>query len=274
VSPATLIAKGRVAAIGLVIALAVTVSLGGCSSSAASSAASSSAGSGAGLTGAAGSTSERLDAGQLTADIVAAIRRKGTAKLSTVGVMPMTGQLRMAGTGMDLEVAVGSTARPLRAIIVGGVGYLDLGVVVGARHWLKVAPGSTSGQAASLGLFQRLADPGSALRGLGGTVEAVRGGRSTLDGVQVTEYSVSLDARQMASLAPSLSPGEPGADLVRSATVTHYFVDAGWLPHKVVNESVREGGETTSTTITYSDWGRPVTIEAPAPADVREGSAL
>jgi hypothetical protein len=201
------------------------------------------------------------------------MRRRGTAKLVTVGVMPMTGHLRMKDGGMDLEVAVGSTARPLRAVVVDGVGYLDLGVAVGEKHWLKVAAGSTSGPAASLGLFERLADPSVALRGLGGGVAAVRGGTVTIDGVQVTEYSVSLDAQQMGSIAPSAAAGESGVDLSRTTSVTHYFVDADWLPHKVVNESVREGGETTSTTIMYSEWGQPVAIAAPDPADVSEGSA-
>jgi len=85
------------------------------------------------------------------------------------------------------------------------------------------------------------------------------GDPETLDGVQATPYSVTLD--------PKKAPEVYGTTLTEPITVV-YYVGPDDLLRKMVYKD--KNGDFIST---YSDWGAPVTIEAPPASKLMPGAS-
>jgi len=79
----------------------------------------------------------------------------------------------------------------------------------------------------------------------------------TLDGVQATPYEVTID--------PTKAPDVYGTTITDPVTVT-YYIGPDDLLRKMVYKD--KNGEFVST---YTDWGAPVTIEAPAASEIQKG---
>lgn len=79
----------------------------------------------------------------------------------------------------------------------------------------------------------------------------------TLDGVQATPYDVTID--------PSKAPDVFGTAVTKPIDVTYYIGPDDLLRKMVYKDA---NGDFVAT---YTDWGAPVTIEAPASADVMPG---
>jgi hypothetical protein len=224
--------------------------------------------------GTASSGEARLDAVAFTARLGEAMRAKGTTTVTSTGLLPMTVHLRMTSTRVDLEASAGTGPTAWRMIVVDGATYVHVGAPVKGRHWTKLDP--TRGSSALKGAAGSLAqwsDPAAALAGLTDEVFAVKGGSEGIDGVRTTKYTVSLTTEQLAKVAQA-RPGEASASVPAGlSTVTHYYVDDAWLPRRVVTETSLPQEQVPPATLTYRDWGGPVTITAPDPSDVREGPA-
>jgi hypothetical protein len=213
----------------------------------------------------------RLEAVSFTRRMAEAIRDKGTVTVAVAGVAPLTVQLRMTPAQVDLE-ADRPGPRAWHLIVVDGAAYLRAEGARDGKHWIRLSGGPwTASSAPTAAALTPWWDPSAALSGLDGQLSAIRGGSAKVDGVRTTDYTVSLAGDQLAEAvraAPGRAALPPG-----SSTVTRYSVDDAWLPRRIVVETLVPGQQVQVTSAVYQDWGGPVTITAPDPADTRPVAA-
>lgn len=171
---------------------------------------------------------------------------RGTGVADLTRAKPASRTSIDAGGGMKLE-----------SIIVDGVFYFR-GGPYGADKWLKIDPTASSGLGAIAGQFSS-GDPSAALKALQGAAKVTKKGSSRVNGVDTIEYDVVVDGAALIKANPNLAR-------VKSSlpkTVTYQlFVDG---EHRLVRLAnvFAVSGQKSLTTIDFSDYGKPVSIEAP-----------
>ena len=87
-----------------------------------------------------------------------------------------------------------------------------------------------------------------------------------VDGVPTTHYSFDI---QLSSYGKLLSPQtlKTVQGMINGPVTVGYWIDEGNLPRKITSV-MKVNGKVISTVVTYSDWGRPVTIVAPPASQV------
>lgn len=229
-------------------------------------------------TGAAASSSASTDAGSsdkaaaLTKDdlfpsIIAAQKKAGsyTYTLEVAG-----GPQKLTGTGeadnSGATPAVSSTIDAgdikIQSIVIDGIYYFK-GGPYGTDKWLKIDPkNDKSGLGALVGQFGS-SDPASNLQALQGTSTVTKVGEEDVDGTKTTHYKVAVDS---AAFAKAAKLNAQIAALLPKEIDYELYVDGDDLVRKVVTALAIQG-TTTTTTITFADYGKPVSIKAPADSD-------
>jgi|SRR5689334_9948496 len=212
-----------------------------------------------------------MDGAALASKVADAAFAKQTVTMDMTGDggTTISGVVRY-GKVVEEALTIGSSGRELRAVLVGGVMYLDLGQKINGKSWLKIDPKSKNPMIAAmaplLGTLQQQSNLRSLAAGLKG-VKAVAGPGETVDGAQTTAYRVVMNSKQLVAALPAAQRKLLGPAMAGTSATTTYYVDGEWLPRKVVIVT-RSKGKTSTQTVTYSKWGEPVTIAAPAPSDV------
>ena len=219
------------------------------------------------------------DAKALAARVVAAMSAKRTATVSMTADSP-AGQTTGSGavefgptTHMSMRVVAGATTMNL--VLLDEVMYVKASGLP-TDKWIKVSAGATDrlsqALAPTLRSISSNASVEAMLAGYDG-VPVTRGGTSTLDDVTVTEYTYALDAAALTKGIPEDLRAQAGAELDGATGTTTMWVDAEGLVRKVLaTVDLRSG--TTRTTLRYTDWGAPVTIEAPPAAQTVDAASV
>jgi hypothetical protein len=256
----------------------------GPSSSAPSSSAPSSSASRATRAAAAPTTS----ATELAARVNAATRATKTVTLTMstqsngqASSVEATGALRVRPDGSDLAMDMTAAGRKLSMVFQGGTFYLDVGQPVAGKKWLKISPAGTDPLSKAFAPMLRMVGSNSSVQS---QLAALTGAKivsavpTTVDGAPATTYTVALSEKNLlASVGALKYPAQLRkslAALFKGATGrTVLTVDAHDLVRRIVS-TVTSSMEHATTTITYTGWGKPVTIKAPTASDVADPSAL
>jgi hypothetical protein len=229
---------------------------------------------GGGSSGSGGTAGEAIAGAAFVAQATTAVEQAQTVKvkesLSLLGI-PLTanGVARFGDQTADADVTSDTPAGPVQVIIVDGDVYIK-GLTKGdpGKPWTKNA-----GQAKDIGAALKQADPRLALKLFSdvGTLKQV--GAETVNGVSATHYSVTVELAKVAQQHPELA--DILNTLIKQGVKTQdvqLWVDAQKRPVRITTSvqlpnPVKPGTKITSNQTTdFSDWGAPVTIQAP-PAD-------
>jgi len=144
--------------------------------------------------------------------------------------------------------------------LVDGVMYMQI-PELGRGKWMKMP---LTGKNSPLGddLLDQM-DPGSALKDMEGAVDAVTYvGDEDVDGESLHHYTMKVRSQAFRDLQSQL--GGTGAANLPSVITYDLWTDADGLMH----QTKLAMGDLGSVTMTLSNWGEPVDIQAPPPADV------
>lgn len=219
------------------------------------------------------------DAEALAARVVAAMAAKKTAKVSmtadsAAGQTTGSGAVRFGDTThMAMRVVAGATAMNL--VLLDQVMYVKASGLP-TEKWIKIAAGAddelSKALAPTLKSISSNASVESMIAGYKG-VPVTKGGTSTLDGVSVTQYDYALDAAALTAGIPAELRAQAGTQFDGATGTTSMWVDDEGLVRKVV-ATVKLKSGTTTTTLRYTDWGAPVTIEAPPAAQTLDAASI
>ena len=214
---------------------------------------------------------------QLFTALTAAMAEAGTA---TVDLTITTGPQTISGDGVyrlgdagevaaDLTMTVPGQGE-MRMILLGAEMYLKLPASLAqpGRPWVKITPGGTDPISQALGpIAEQLrggVDPADGLAIIQGATTVERTGTETVDGVETSVYSATMDLAKAAQYAEG-DLKQQYEQLAAAGVETLDFtlwVDGDDLLRKFQTVVPTPQGDVEAAG-TYSEWGEPVTIEAP-----------
>ncbi|SDS59654.1 Protein of unknown function [Nocardioides scoriae] len=253
-------------------AVATLLVLGGCGSSdsgssgdggSSSAGDSSSASADAGSDDSAGSSGEELTKADFGDRIYAAFQDAGTLKFtittSGAGSSTGTGEADLSGdqpaSSVTQEV---QGAGKVQAIAVDGVFYLKSAQLSGEK-WLKVDPNAKDGLGALIGSLGGNSDPSKLLQVMNQASEVTAEGQEEVEGTETTKYHVVLPRK---AFAATLGDNPQVVQMLPAQIEFDMWVDGDDQLRKVTYE-LAVGGQESGTTVTYRDFGDPVSIQAP-----------
>ena len=145
---------------------------------------------------------------------------------------------------------------------VGEVLYMSIPGVTPAGKFVAIDPNDQSSPLAKS--FAGLTDQMDPLRSVKTMEKAVtkapRVGQTTLDGVPVDHYQVTVDTRKVMKELGENAP--PAAQMPKSLTYDM------WLDEKDLIRKMTFAVLGTSVEMHMSEWGQPVNVEPPAAEDI------
>jgi hypothetical protein len=241
----------------------------------------------------AGSTSLFSDPQQLVAAAKAGTEKSKSAKFSmemnAAGMsVKAQGQGRFDGANTAMSMTMDLLGQQMEMRLIGQDMYMKMpesmraGLGGGSKPWTKVslADSSPAGKALS-DSYNQLAeqnDPSKMLEQIQKAGTITKSEATTLDGQPANHYTIDVDFTKLAGQMPAGLPAEAQGEL--AGKNIHFpmdlWVNSDQLPMQIVMDmsaiGKAVGGEAASQmgdmkmTMKYTDWGAPVTIEAP-PAD-------
>lgn len=202
---------------------------------------------------------EAPEAGGGAGDEFIAAMTKGIENLTTAnitmemsvagaGAMSSTGQVDYTQDPPASSMTMTVSGMEMKSLTVGGKTYMNMGAA-SQNMWAEIDPATAGVDASST-------DPLAALKLMGDAVtEATLVGSEDVDGVQADHWTVTLDMSAMGAAAAGAT----------GLVTQDVWLDGEGRPVKTV-AVIEVAGQSSSTTTTMSDFGTPVTIEAP-PAD-------
>jgi hypothetical protein len=224
----------------------------------------------------------------LLASMTAAMTR---ARTVSVGFTTVTASQQTTGRGMlrfgktDYAAAMNMTLPSLgrvRVVVQPKALYMRLPAAAGlpaGKPWIKIQAGSNDPLSKALGpvmdTLQQSFDPDRNLRALTVIPKMTAEGTETLDGVQTKKYTGTVDLSEASAKATGTLAEQFRALVAAGTTTIDYtiWVDGKSLPRKFQTVTATEHGRVTSTA-TYHDWGKPVTIKVPPPRQITTGAML
>lgn len=195
--------------------------------------------------------------------LTAAFDRATTASISMstdVSSMSTTSTGVVDYTGKSPKLSMTMAGGPLpedstaEVRLVDDAIYMDSGLSGG--KFVKMQLDDAAGTGVDLSTI----DPSQALRSFAeAAVDVTYAGTEKIDGDTLHRYSLQLDPAKMGL----------GKD-ARQAAPKRVDYDAWFDDEGRIRQIVTTMGKAGSTTVTYSDWGKPVTIEAPPASEVME----
>ncbi|MDN5861497.1 MAG: hypothetical protein L0H84_23080 [Pseudonocardia sp.] len=215
------------------------------------------------------------DAGQLADALTKATQGKNSATMKmeiTAAGQTFGGDGAYSINGdavtMRLNFTLPGQAAPLELRLVDRTIYVKLPAGAGGQGWLKVPVDANNPQTAE---FAKLIDQVDIAKQYDQfrTAGVLKGqAPDTVDGVPTTRYDLTVDVAEAIAAAPSEEARTQLEPLAQAGVKTldmQIWADAENLPRQI-RSSFTAQGQNASATIKLSDWGAPVTVEAP-PAD-------
>lgn len=239
---------------------------GGSSSGASSSGSSSSpsASESASASSSASSSAQgALSTGDFGTRVYDALKKAGTARFAVTvafGAQRSTGQgevdLSTSPPASHVTQEVAGAGRT-EAILVGGKLYLK-SPQFGAKY-LEIDPTDKTGPGALLGSMGATADPGRVLKAMDAAAKVTAKGTEQVGGVSTTHYRVVVPRD---ALVKALGTDPRVAKVLPPQVAYDMWVDDQDLVRKQTGV-VTVASNTVTTTTTFRDFGKPVTIKAP-----------
>jgi hypothetical protein len=270
------------AALATVVLLGSLAACGSSSSDDGSSAKDDTAPSGSASDGAGGtvltglSTGDEVDPGDFVDTIKDGLKSSSTAK--TTMKMSMGDTMSMEAHGvldytttppemaMTMSMGAGGQDLDYETRLVDGVMYLKMGQISGDKFW-KIDPSDPDGPLAEMGMDKMLdqSDPLGMLESVEPAIGKVTyAGSDDVDGRDLDHYELTVDPQAMLKeLAPSAG-ADMKSEIPDDLTYDIWLDDQNRFAQMKMDIPVMN--QTTSMTMSVTDWGTDVSIEAP-PAD-------
>lgn len=177
-----------------------------------------------------------------------------------------SGQADLTGDELSSQVDLDTAQGTISVIATGGLFYLRSDQLVPGGKWLEIDPDADSGLGALIGQLGGSSDPAASIEVLGGATEVTATGEEEIDGTPTTAYRVVLPRE---AVADSLGADPQVAQLLPETLEYDVWVDADDLVRRVTS-TVEVQGASSTTTVTYTDYGQPVDVQAPPAAQVTD----
>jgi hypothetical protein len=198
---------------------------------------------------------------------------------TSAGSFTGTGQVEFAGAATKMRMDLNSPLGDIGMTLLGSTAYLKLpqNVAHTAKPWVRIDANGTDPISKALSAIidqeRQTADPSKAIEQIGSAGTITSTSKDQVDGAPATHYVISVDtAKLMAStsITPAMRQLFGGSGVKLPAHVDYeLWVDRNSLPVRLAfTETVTAPKSTTpqkvSMNMEYTDWGQPVTINAPA----------
>ena len=249
------------------------------SASAAPSAGSSTKSSASSSAKASGSSSRTPSATELTRRIASASRAKGSARLTMTSAASgqlATGVMRFKSSGADFSMTAALPAgKRMKMVVVGGTAYMNVGEKYQGKNWIRIAPGGSDPLSKVLGPMLAQLGTGADLDvQLAGVKDAkiTSATRTAVGGVPATKYTLVSSEKALLAQLEKFAPAAEVREALRAQFEGAHAESVMWigdgdLPLRVDSRVVGGKAPGTTSTVTYSDWGKPVSISAPPRGD-------
>jgi hypothetical protein len=192
------------------------------------------------------------------------------------------GQFQLAGTNTKIQMNMSTPIGQIQAVIVGGTMYMKLpqGLLHTAKPWVKFDANGTDPVSKELSALtsqeQQNLDPTKMLTMIAPFATITGTHQTTVGGASATEYSISVDTTKMLHsniVTPEMRSLLNNSNVQLPAKLNYQvWLNSADLPVKfVVVEPVSvpgSGAQTVTVSMTYTNWGQPVTIQAPPAGQV------
>jgi hypothetical protein len=188
----------------------------------------------------------------------------------------VSGVLRYTASGVDVAMTAGLPGgKKMQLVVIRGTAYMNVGEPYQGKHWIRISPGGSDPLSKALGPV--LAQLGTGLdldKQLAGVKDSKITGAtpSGLAGVPVTRYTLESSEQALLAQLDKFAPTPALRDTLRAQFKgahgeSELWIGADNLPLRVDSRVVGGKAPQTTTTVTYSDWGKPVSIAAPPARD-------
>jgi hypothetical protein len=205
----------------------------------------------------------------------AATDRSETFAIITQGAQTLAANGQSKGTGNATALTLSATiagAQALQIIRAGGVIYLKSPTPVAGKPWVKITNSSKD-------LFRPLYD--QVFKGLevAGDVNETAGviktlgsftsaGVEVVDGVRTTKYVAQPPATKGIKLVPQAFSALTTEELKGAKTTIAIWVEPDGRLHRLTTVFSGLGTAKSTSLVTYSGWGAPVSVAAPPAGQV------
>jgi hypothetical protein len=225
---------------------------------------------------------KKVPAAQLAAQIEQAARAKGSVAFSILssGAQQLSAQGESKGTGAATELQLKATiggAQSLEIVKKSGLVYLKPPSPMGGKPWIKIS-NSPDDMFRPLyaQVFQGLETAGD----LSATATAIKGmgsfraaGTEVVDGATTTKYIASPPAKAGVKLLPQVFQTLTAQTLGNARTTVALWIGPDGLLHRTTDVFTIDKRNVATSLVTYSQWGKTVSVTAPPTAQVTQAVA-
>lgn len=190
------------------------------------------------------------------------------------------GELQLAGADTKIQMNMSTPIGQLQGVIIGSTMYLKLpqNLLKTAKPWVKFDANGTDPVSKELSALtsqeQQNLDPTKMLTMVAPFATITGQHQDTVSGTPATEYTISVDTKKMmqSSIVTPAMRALLNTSQVQLPAKLNYqiWLNSAELPVKLVLvepvSTQGTGTQTVTVSMTYTDWGAPVDIEAP-PSD-------
>lgn len=151
----------------------------------------------------------------------------------------------------------------IESIVVDGLLYIKAAALHTKKPWLKIDPSDKSGFGALAGQLGASSDPAKILTALKDPKSFEVTGEQDVDGVATTHYVITVGSKKVFA-ALGLPKQLMAAAQLPDTFGYQMWVDADNLPRKT-EQTLEISSQKVTTSITFSAYGEPVTVQAPPP---------
>jgi hypothetical protein len=161
-------------------------------------------------------------------------------------------------------------------VFVGGAAYMNIGEKYQGRSWLRIRPGGSDPLSKALGpVLSQLSTSLDLKTQLTGTKDSKVTGatRTQLAGVPATRYTLVTSEKALLAQLEKIATSPEMRNALRTQFKGAHAESVLWigddaLPLRVDSRVVGGATPGATTTVTYTDWGKPVRISAPPRSQV------
>lgn len=201
-------------------------------------------------------TGTAVDKTAFVTGLVDAVKEQSSARIeASLGTAITASGAFQYGEDPKADISASLMGQKLRLVMLDEALYLQKAA---GQKFVKLSKDDPSLSMFGGGLEEM--DPQKALTGIAEGIEKVTEvGPETIDGVELTRYTVALDSEAIGNGMLAMIPGFDATEEL----VVDLYVDA----ENLVHQATADLGD-NDLSLTFSDWGQPVTVKAPPAAEI------
>lgn len=217
---------------------------------------------------------DALDGAAMAARVRSAMAAAGSARFSlqssNTSGQDAQGVLNFSGNSIRVSLDFSDGTDRLQVISFPGVLYADVGQVVDGKHWLKVTATATDPVSTAMEPLLSYMTNSADISSQAGSWSAADGfalaGRTTINGVPVTEYDATVPRSAVQANLPAQFREVMQKDITGDSKL-RLWLDANGRPLQLITSGSYDS-KPDLVTVTYTDWGAAPAISAPDASDV------